>query len=562
MSVPLYRSPSMFAGVLLLALRCTAAPAATLTVNSLGDDVTPADGRVTLREAILAANADASTDLGQVGNGADVIDLGGLSGTIALDGALPPIASDITIRGPGRASLTILGAAHGDGSDDGIFFVAPNGALALEDLTLAGGTSQGGHGGAVQRDGAGGGAAGLGGAVVVSAGTFSATAVDFVGNRALGGAGGITSGPFGVYGAGGGGGFGQDAPDSPADDFGSDGGAGGPFGTSGGVGGTSGYGGNGGNGGDGAGGGGGGTGIATRGGNGGFAGGGGGAGWANCAAGPAGAGGFGGGGGGGTVCDIGPVALARGAAGGAFGGSGGDGKSGPAGGGGGGGAGLGGALFVRSGATATLVNCRFSNNRAVRGVGGAAGNYNGTPGNAGTNGQGKGGAIFVMSGASLSGSGVLFDGNAADDAGTDAGDNADVYGNVQLTQGEALGFTKNSFVTDSRTSATITIPLRVSTSDGAPTSTDANVDYTTVDGTAFAGVDYVAASGTLLIPAGTASGTLYSIDVSLLPPTGIVPSRTFQVRLSNLAGAYGDTVTTAGVLLEASDTVFRDGFEP
>ena len=549
-------------GALLLALGSAAAPAATLTVNSLGDDITPGDGRVTLREAILAANADGTTDLDQSGNGADIIDLGALTGTIALDGPLPPIASDITIRGAGRSRLTLAGAVHGDASDDGIFFVASNGALALEDLTLSGGVSQGGRGGDVARDGAGGGAAGLGGAVLVGAGTFRATAVDFIGNRALGGAGGASAGPFGVFGGGGGGGFGQDAGISPADDFGSDGGAGGSFGTAGGAGGTVGFSGYAGNGGDGAGGGGGGTGIATRGGNGGFAAGGGGAGWANCAAGPAGVGGFGGGGGGGSVCDSGGFALARGGASGGFGGSGGDGKSGPAGGGGGGGAGLGGALFVRSGASASLINCRFVNNRAQRGAGGLAGNFNGIAGNAGADGQGKGGAIFAMTGASVSGSGVRFDGNAADDAGAVGGDDANVYGDVQFSQGEAVGFLQSAIPVDTAATGVVVVALRVSTSDGMPTTSDAGFDYASVDGSALAGLDYVAASGTVTVPAGTPSGTTFEIDVSLLTPPVPAPPRAFQLQLANFVGTYGDTITTVGVMLDASDTVFRDSFEP
>ena len=555
----LHRTSILIAAAM-LALHGGAAPAATLTVDSLGDDVTPGDGHVTLREAILAANADAATDSGQSGNGADVIDLGALSGTIELQAALPPIASDITIRGAGRSALAIVGAEHGDASDDGIFFVGPNGALALVDLTLRGGVSRGGNGGAVARDGAGGGAAGLGGAVLVDAGTFSAQRVDFVDNQAIGGSGGATAGPFGAYGAGGGGGFGQDAAVSPQDDFGSDGGGGGAFGTPGGSGGTYGNDGYAGNGSDGAGGGGGGTGIATRGGSGGFAAGGGGAGFANCGAGPAGAGGFGGGGGGGNVCDIGGFVLAQGAAGGAFGGAGGDGLPGPDGGGGGGGAGLGGALFVRSGASAVLINCRFIGNAAHRGLGGGAGNYNNVAGNPGSNGQGKGGGIFAMAGASISGSGVLFSGNTADDTIDGANDTGDVYGDVGLTQGEALGFTQGGAFADSRQSASVTVVVRVQTSDDFPTASDASVDYATADGSALAGVDYVATSGTLTVPAGTVRGTQFVLDVPLLAPSTAAPPRTFSLQLANFNGAYSDTITTFGVLLDASDTIFRGGF--
>jgi len=221
-----------------LVLANSGAHAATLVVNSLADDVDAADGKVTLREAIIAANADAATDLGQSGSGSDVIELSGISGTVALDAALPPITSAITIRGTERTAIRIQGSQRGDAGDDGIFFVAPGGVLALENLTLAGGVSRGGRGGDVQRDGAGGGAAGLGGAVFVSNGVFAATNVDFTSNRAIGGAGGSTNGPYGAFGGGGGGGFGEDAPYYPANDFGGDGGNGGAFGTSGAPGGT------------------------------------------------------------------------------------------------------------------------------------------------------------------------------------------------------------------------------------------------------------------------------------------------------------------------------------
>lgn len=418
---------------LLLALGGSAG-AATLTVNSLADDTNAGDGLVTLREAIQASVNRTATDLGQTGTGNDTLDLTGLSGAIALNAVLPNIASPITIVGPGEALLTIQGSSGHGGGDDGIFFVSDS--LVLSKVTLADGTSQGGAGTTVLRDGAGGGAAGMGGAVFVNTGgRFTGGYVTFTGNRAIGGGGGSTNGPLYSFYAGGGGGFGEDAPamsSSPA--YGvraTRGGNGGPFGNTGGRAGTVGNTGYAGNGGDGGGGGGGGTGIATIGGNGGFAGGGGGAGWAHCGAGPAGVGGFGGGGGGGTLCNSDGYALASGGAGGQFGGNGGDGSgtssvNSGTGGGGGGGGGLGGALFVRTGGKASLTNCTFSSNEAQPGAGGSGGS-NGKPG---TNGQGKGGAIFVMGGATVLIHNLVFTGNSAADAGSTPTDNGDVYGSV------------------------------------------------------------------------------------------------------------------------------------
>lgn len=418
---------------LLLALGGNAC-AATLTINSLADNAVPGDGLVTLREAIIASANHATTDLGQTGTGDDTLDLTGLSGTISLNSALPNIASRITIVGPGEQLLSIHGSSGNGGSEDGIFFVSD--VLVMSKVTLASGTTQGGAGTTVQRDGAGGGAAGMGGAVFVDGGgRFSANYVTFTGNRAIGGAGGSTNGPIGVPYAGGGGGFGEDAPvmsGSPA--YGvqaTRGGNGGPFGNTGGAAGTVGIYGFAGNGGDGGGGGGGGTGIATRAGNGGFAGGGGGAGWAYCGAGPAGSGGYGGGGGGGTLCNSGGYSKAVGGAGGSFGGKGGDGsatasQNSGTGGGGGGGAGLGGALFVRTGGKASLTDCTFSSNQAQRGLGGSGGGN----GIAGSNGQGKGGAFFVMNGATLFATDLNLSGNSAADPGSTATDNANFYGSL------------------------------------------------------------------------------------------------------------------------------------
>ena len=418
---------------LLLALGGSAG-AVTLTINSLADNTTAGDGLVTLREAILASVNGTETDLGQTGTGNDLLDVTGVSGTIALNAALPNIASRITITGAGASQLTIRGSSGNGGGDDGIFFVSD--VLVLSKVTLAGGTSQGGVGTSVQRDGAGGGAAGMGGAVFVDGtGRFVADYVTFTGNRALGGGGGSTNGPIGIPYAGGGGGFGEDAPvmsSSPA--YGvhaTRGGNGGPFGNTGGPAGTVGIFGFAGSGGDGGGGGGGGTGIATDAGNGGFAGGGGGAGFALCGAGPAGAGGYGGGGGGGTLCNTEGYEKAVGGTGGTFGGNGGDGsgtasQNSGTGGGGGGGAGLGGALFVRSGGMAGLANCTFSGNEAQRGLGGSGGGN----GLAGQDGQGKGGAVFAMNGGTIFASGLILTGNIASDAGSSPEDNADFFGTV------------------------------------------------------------------------------------------------------------------------------------
>src|SRR5262245_31591983 len=78
--------------------RCV--PAATFTVNSTADLAAPPAGTVTLRSAILAANAAA---------GADTINFdAALTGqTITLTANLPAITGPLTLTGLGQDALTI-----------------------------------------------------------------------------------------------------------------------------------------------------------------------------------------------------------------------------------------------------------------------------------------------------------------------------------------------------------------------------------------------------------------------------------------------------------------------
>lgn len=74
-----------------------------LTVTTLADDpVTPISGQTTLRDAITQGNA--STDSQEVINFAP-----GLQGTIDLAIALPGLANNISIEGPGVSNLTVQG---------------------------------------------------------------------------------------------------------------------------------------------------------------------------------------------------------------------------------------------------------------------------------------------------------------------------------------------------------------------------------------------------------------------------------------------------------------------
>jgi hypothetical protein len=77
-----------------------AAHAATIPVTNTNEGTPAPPG--SLRAAIEAANSDADLD---------VIDATGVSGTINLQTALPPIQQEVEIRGPGASTLTVRRAA-------------------------------------------------------------------------------------------------------------------------------------------------------------------------------------------------------------------------------------------------------------------------------------------------------------------------------------------------------------------------------------------------------------------------------------------------------------------
>lgn len=67
-----------------------------------------------------------------------------------------------------------------------------------------------------------------------------------------------------------------------------------------------------------------------------------------------------------------------------------------------------------------------------------------------------------------------------------------------------------------------------------PASEDVTINYTTANGTASAGTDYMAQSGTMIIPVGESSTT---VTVSIIGDTTAEPNETFQISLSQPVGA-------------------------
>jgi hypothetical protein len=379
------------------------AQARVYKLSSRLDDTTT--GKVNLRTALLASLTNQQFGRAKAGEAEDVIDARRLRGTIHLTSELPSIGESVTIIGSPRHPVTI--------SADSKFriFAVTTGSLHLVNVTLANGVALGGNG----VDGGGGGA-GLGGALLIAAGTtVTLQHVRLQDNAAVGG-----NGSWGS--SGGGGGIGGNA-------LGQQGGAGMPLTSDslrlatalpgcGGWGatvfkmGVGGY--------DGAAGG---------------LGGGGGAGlfgfpgfdWA--IGGDGGAGGYGGGGGAGAGAMWGLITVPGvGGPGGQFAGDG-----GPAGEPGGGGAGLGGAIFVCAGGCLDVVDSTFSGNIACGGVAGppvqAASIY-------AADGTGHGAALHAMNGSSVHLHNVTFDNNDASHGagyGYVAGtlvDTEDVYGNI------------------------------------------------------------------------------------------------------------------------------------
>ncbi len=353
-----------------------------IAVGSLLDTIA-VDGVVTLREALTAANTDAASGDAAAGSGSDIIDLRSLSGVISLTSPLS-VSSSLSLLGPCPLNLSMSG-----NSSVRVFDMTGAGTVFAGNLLVINGLVTGQQGGdGISDQSGGGGAAGMGGGVFLTAGTVTFDTVYFAGHEARGGRGGnggAQGGGGSTAGANGGGPL-----------FGT-GGAGGAGGANGSAGGPGGYG---------SGGGAGGTASCCSGGSGG----------------QGGTGGLYGGGGGGGGSRTGGNGLGAGA-GGTFAGAGGNGCSSGMGG-GGGGAGLGGVIFVRSGSL-TLKNCVLTGNMST---GGALGTGTFGPGcGNGMAGQAKGGAVFLDGAFPFVNTGNVFTSNTAADAGSSTTDNADIY---------------------------------------------------------------------------------------------------------------------------------------
>src|SRR5262249_31132468 len=108
---------------------------ATFVVSTLADG-----GAGSLREAIDKANKN---------NGADVIDLTGVNGTISLLTALPDVLDNVSFNGPGASKLTV----RLDITAPSLRLLTLGGVVSMSGMTLANGDSTDGFGGAIYING-------------------------------------------------------------------------------------------------------------------------------------------------------------------------------------------------------------------------------------------------------------------------------------------------------------------------------------------------------------------------------------------------------------------------
>jgi hypothetical protein len=109
-----------------------------------------------------------------------------------------------------------------------------------------------------------------------------------------------------------------------------------------------------------------------------------------------------------------------------------------------------------------------------------------------------------------------------------------------------MAISSGSVTVTSSSSTTLNFPI----SRGPDTSYDAFLQYQTQDGTAIAGTDYTAASGSIIIPAGTTSAT---IPMTVAGSTSNPADKTFQMLLLGGGGA-ARTFTPSFADQQAFDT--------
>ncbi|HEX4344696.1 MAG TPA: Calx-beta domain-containing protein [Solirubrobacteraceae bacterium] len=107
----------------------------------------------------------------------------------------------------------------------------------------------------------------------------------------------------------------------------------------------------------------------------------------------------------------------------------------------------------------------------------------------------------------------------------------------------SLSVADSPAVSEGTAGARATFVIRLSAVSGR----DVSVAFATANGSATAGQDYTARSGTLVIPAGSASG---SIAVAILDDAVVEPTESFQLRLSSPQNATLANATASATILD------------
>ncbi len=128
-----------------------------------------------------------------------------------------------------------------------------------------------------------------------------------------------------------------------------------------------------------------------------------------------------------------------------------------------------------------------------------------------------------------------------------------VSGNIAPLLSGTLAFDSSTYSTDESSGNAVVTVQRNGGSDGA-----ASVNYSTSNGTATAGSDYSAVSGTLTWPDGDNSSRTFTVPI--LDDTIAEPSETINLTLSNASGAPLGAITSAVLTINASDNPGTVGF--
>ncbi|HEX6898971.1 MAG TPA: Calx-beta domain-containing protein [Thermoanaerobaculia bacterium] len=136
---------------------------------------------------------------------------------------------------------------------------------------------------------------------------------------------------------------------------------------------------------------------------------------------------------------------------------------------------------------------------------------------------------------------------AGDSVGSTTGSDLLLLKYVEQTRTVAFTATASSL---SEKANSVVLSVVLTTSDGLPSLGAVTVGYSTADGTAQAGQDYTAASGTLSFAAGTPSGIALTVTIPLLDDFVVEGDESFTAQLGSPTGALLTTAAHTVTLRE------------